>query len=105
MTKLTTQEYIDFLQRFIIVHSYIYYELNNNVISDKEYDAKSKELVKYKNEYPDLWKNSMYYEQFGDDYNAPTGFTLYHSLNDRQKKIILSIVTMGGTHMNRRKEE
>ena len=105
MTKLTTQEYIDFLQRFIIVHSYIYYELNNNVISDKEYDAKSKELVKYKNEYPDLWKNSMYYEQFGDDYNGATGFTLYHSLNDRQKKIILSIVTMGGTHMNRRKEE
>ena len=105
MTKLTTQEYIDFLQRFIIIHSYIYYELDNNVISDKEYDAKSKELVKYKNEYPDLWKNSMYYEQFGDDYNGATGFTLYHSLNDHQKKIILSIVTMGGTHMNRRKEE
>ena len=105
MSKLTTQEYIDFLQRFIIVHSYIYYELDNNVISDKEYDAKSKELVKYKNEYPDLWKNSMYYKQFGDDYNGSTGFTLYHSLNDRQKKIILSIVTMGGIHMNRRKEE
>lgn len=47
--NLTTQEYIDFLQRFILVHSYIYYELDSNVISDRLYDKKSKELVQYKN--------------------------------------------------------
>lgn len=53
---MNIKDRIDFLQRYIIVHSYIYYELNNNVISDKDYDAKSKELVKYKNDYPELWK-------------------------------------------------
>lgn len=90
--NLTTQEYIDFLQRFIIVHSYIYYELDNNIISDKRYDEKTKELVMYKNEYPDLWKSSMYYKQFGDDYNGATGFTLYHDLDERQKEIIRSCV-------------
>lgn len=89
---LTIQDYIDFLQRFIILHSYIYYELDNNYISDMEYDKKSKELVKYKSEYPDLWKNSMYYKQFGDDYNGATGFTLYHDLDDEQKKIIRSLL-------------
>ena len=89
---LTIQDYIDFLQRFIILHSYIYYELDNNYISDMEYDKKSKELVKYKNEYPDIWKNSMYYKQFGDDYNGATGFTLYHDLDDEQKKIIRSLL-------------
>ena len=89
---LTIQDYIDFLHRFIILHSYIYYELDNNYISDMEYDKKSKELVKYKNEYPDLWKNSMYYKQFGDDYNGATGFTLYHDLDDEQKKIIRSLL-------------
>lgn len=89
---LTTQEYMDFLQRFIILHSYIYYELNNNLITDKEYDSKSKELVKYKNEYPELWKTSMYYKQFGDEYNGATGFTLYHDLSERQKEIIRSLV-------------
>lgn len=89
---LTIQDYIDFLQRFIILHSYIYYELDNNYISDMEYDKKSKELVQYKNEYPDLWKNSMYYKQFGDDYNGATGFTLYHDLDDEQKKIIRSLL-------------
>lgn len=94
--KLSTQEYIDFLQRFIIVHSYIYYELDNNIISDKKYDKKCKELVQYKNEYPDLWKSSMYYKQFGDDYNGSTGFTLYHDLDEHQKEIIRSCVPHRG---------
>lgn len=89
---LNVLEYIDFLQRFIILHSYIYYELNNNSISDKKYDEKSKELVRYKNKYPELWKKSMYYKQFGDDYNGSTGFTLYHDLDDHQKEIIRSLV-------------
>ena len=90
--NLTTQEYIDFLQRYIIVHSYIYYECNNNIISDKKYDEKAKELMRLKNEYPDLWESSMYYQQFGDDYNGATGFTLYHDLDDHQKEIIQSLV-------------
>ena len=89
---MTTQEYIDFLQRYIIVHSYIYYELNDNYISDKQYDEKSRELTRYKNEYPELWKNSMYYKQFGDEYNGATGFTLFHDLDHHQQQIIKSIV-------------
>lgn len=92
MNNLSTQEYIDFLQRYIILHSYIYYELNNTVIDDRLYDIKAKELVKYKNEYPELWKSSMYYKQFGDDYNGATGFTLFHDLDEHQKRIILSLV-------------
>lgn len=93
MSTLNTQEYINFLQRFIIVHSYIYYHLDDNIISDREYDLKAKELTSYKNRYPDLWRTSMYYDQFGDDYNGATGFTLYDSLDSHQKEIIRSIVT------------
>lgn len=89
--ELTTKEYIDFLQRYIMVHSYIYYELNNNIIRDQYYDEKARELTRYKNEYPDLWKQSMYYKQFGDDYNGATGFTLYHDLDEHQQEIIRSI--------------
>lgn len=91
-SKLSTQEYIDFLQRFIILHSYIYYELNSNLISDKQYDEKARELTDYKNRYPELWKQSMYHMQFGDDYNGATGFTLYHDLDEHQKEIIRSLV-------------
>ena len=93
-SELSIQDYINFLQRLIIVHSYIYYELDDNVISDKEYDARARELVKYKNEYPELWLASEYYKQFGDDYNGATGFTLYHDLNNKQKTIIRSIASM-----------
>lgn len=85
---MDTQTYIDYLQRVIIIHSYIYYELNDNLISDKEYDEKARELVKLKNEYPELWKKSYYYKQFGDDYNGATGFTLYLDLDGRQQEII-----------------
>lgn len=89
---LSVQEYINFLQRYIIVHSYIYYELNDNLISDREYDAKAKELVMLKERYSDEWKNSEYYKQFSDDYNGSTGFTFYNDLNNHQKEIILSII-------------
>ena len=41
------QEQINFLQRKVILHSYIYYELNDNAISDKDYDALCKELVRW----------------------------------------------------------
>lgn len=88
---LSVQELINKLQRIIIIHSYIYYELDDNVISDREYDLKSKELVKYKNDYPELWKKSEYYKQFGDDYNGSTGFSLYRDLNEHQKAIIRCI--------------
>ena len=91
LNDLSTQDYIDFLQRYIIVHSYIYYELNSNVVSDREYDVKAKELAKLKNEYPELWKSSMYYKQFRDDYNGATGFTLWYDLDDHQKEIIRAL--------------
>lgn len=90
--ELSTQEHIDFLQRYIIVHSYIYYELNDNVISDRQYDVKARELARLKNEYPDLWRKSEYYKQFGDDYNGSTGFTFWYDLDNRQQKIIKGIV-------------
>lgn len=56
-----------------------------------EYDVKAKELTKLKNEYPELWKSSMYYKQFGDDYNGATGFTLWYDLDDHQKEIIRAL--------------
>lgn len=87
---------MSWLQRFIIVHSVIYYELNDNAISDQVYDAKAKELVELKNRHPELWKETEYYKQFGDDYNGSTGFTLFYDLDEHQREIIMSIVNMRG---------
>lgn len=89
---MTKQQEIDFLQRYIIFHSYVYYELNTNIISDKVYDVKAKELAALKEQYPDLWKSSEYYKQFGDDYNGATGFTLWYDLSNEQQSIIRSLL-------------
>lgn len=89
---LPVQEYIDWLQRYIIVHSYIYYNNDDNVISDMKYDAKAKELAALKEAYPEKWKNSEYYEQFGDDYTGVTGFGIFENLSERQQNIIKYIV-------------
>lgn len=82
------QDKINHLQRLIVLHSYIYYELDQNVISDHEYNELGRKLVGYKKEYPELWKSSMYYEQFGDEYDGSTGYDIYQKLNNEQKRII-----------------
>ena len=89
---LSIQEQIDFWQRYIIVHSYIYYFMDDNLISDREYDAKSLMLVEMKNKYPEEWKNSEYYKQFTDEYCGNTGFDLIETLSDRQLAIIKFII-------------
>ena len=90
-SKLSIQEYINFLQRGIIVHSYLYYECDNSILEDKEYDSKCRELISYKSAYPELWKASEYYEQFGDQYNGATGMGLYRSLREDQQEKIRAI--------------
>lgn len=91
------QDYINWLQRYIIVHSVIYYTHDDNFISDREYDAKSKELVAIKEAYPEEWKNSEYYKQFGDEYCGNTGFDLTEGLTERQQRII-ELIIMGMYH-------
>jgi NAD-dependent DNA ligase len=91
MSTLSHQEYINFLQRGIIVHSYLYYELDSSIISDQEFDKKSRELVALKNTHPYLWEASEYYYIFGDEYTGATGFHLYHGLTNLQKEKIRAI--------------
>lgn len=91
MNTLSIQEYINFLQRGIIVHSYLYYELDSSIIPDREFDKKARELAMFKNAYPDLWKTSEYYYIFGDEYTGATGFHLYHGLSKQQQEIIRTI--------------
>lgn len=91
MSMLSEQEYINFLQRGIIVHSYLYYELDSSIMSDKAFDKKARDLVYFKNTYPDLWETSEYYHIFGDEYTGATGFHLYHGLTKLQQEKIRAI--------------
>lgn len=96
--KLTTQEQISFLQRYIIIHSIIYYEFNNGVISDRQYDEYAKYLYKLILSNNKEFTNSQYYYVYYD-YNPATGFDLRSRLtkedNEYLTKLALNILHNG----------
>ena len=59
-------EKIQLLQRSILVNSFAYYELNENILSDFQYDANAQQLADLKRKYPDEFKRSRYYTYFQD---------------------------------------
>lgn len=56
----------------LLIHSCIYYELNSNILADKEWDAWARELVKLQAEYPHISEKVCLYEEF-KDWDASTG--------------------------------
>lgn len=56
----------------LLIHSCIYYELNQNIISDKKWDEWARELRDLQNKYPDISKRVRLYEEF-KDWDASTG--------------------------------
>jgi hypothetical protein len=62
----TPLEKIELIQRSILVNSFAYYELNENVLTDFQYDANAKQLAELKSEYPDEFEKSWYAAYFKD---------------------------------------
>lgn len=87
---LSPQDKIDYAARYIILHSIIYYELNESVISDKKFDKKSAALVELMKKYPEETENSEYYRAIYD-FDGSTGFLLYHRLKKSQRKYLKNI--------------
>lgn len=59
----------------LLVNSCIYYEMDNNLVSDRTYDAWGKELAQLQNDYPDISKNVIWADAF-DGWDGTTGFHL-----------------------------
>ena len=62
----TVVEKIQLLERWLLVQSFAYYELNENIASDFKYDANARELAELKKEYPEEFERSRYYDIFHD---------------------------------------
>lgn len=71
---------MEFLQRRIIVASIQYYELSKTVITDKQFDGISHQLVELMNESPKEFKKTRYYYCF-KEFDGSTGFYLPGMLN------------------------
>lgn len=78
------KEKIQLLQRSILVNSYAYYELNENVLSDYQYDANTRQLLELKETNPEAYRKSRYYRYF-DNFESGTGFDLTGRLRDNRK--------------------
>lgn len=83
---------IEFLQRVILIHSYLYYEKDNPVWSDKRYDAVAKQLVRMQEEHDrNGIKNNTQYGYVFYDFDGSTGFDLWDRLNRKDKRYISNI--------------
>jgi len=88
-------EKIDYTTRNILVLSYIYYNMNYNVVSDIVYDKRLKYLCKIVNENQEIINQSSYYDVI-KDIDPSTGFDLFYKLSDKDqeylKQIALNVV-------------
>ena len=86
---------ISFLQRVILIHSYIYYELNNSIWNDSHYDEVAKQLTIMQNNYSKSWiKKKTQYGYAFMDFDGTTGFDLWERLTKRDKRVIMNLSNM-----------
>ena len=76
---LAVIELIGRRRRQLLVHSYIYYAKNANLIDDSTWSKWAEELVQLQEKYPRLSSLAPYYEEF-KGFDASTGFNLPYLL-------------------------
>lgn len=69
------KERIEYLRKKLLVHSIIYYRLNENLISDKKWAEWALELEQLTKEYPYIAQNTFLAEEF-KDFDHSTGYNL-----------------------------
>lgn len=76
-----------------MIHSYIYYELDDNLIGDTEWIRRAHELVRLQREYPEIASKVCLAELY-KDFDGSTGFHLAKAIDDAgigKAKYLLSI--------------
>ena len=90
-TPFNILEKIQLLQRWILVQSFAYYELNDNIATDFQYDANARQLEELAKANPKEFKRSRYYDYFHDFYctdeHATSGFDLLERVKKNDKEL------------------
>lgn len=80
---------INYLQRKILLNSILYYQYNENALSDHFYDGICRQLVELHKEYGDI-ASTMYGYAFYD-FDGSTGYHLFDRLTELDKDHLLRI--------------
>jgi NAD-dependent DNA ligase len=86
--KFSNVERINLLERWILFHSYVYYEKNDNIVSDSIYDKNAHTLAVAINKYPRSFSRSRY-KKFFEDYDGNTGMDLVEKIKRSNKLVDL----------------
>ena len=79
---------IELLERWILVQSYAYYELNDNIASDFDYDNNAKQLFELIKNNPDDHYNTRYYLYFDKfEPGCTSGFELFTKMRKKNKTL------------------
>ena len=78
------KELITRRRRQLTVHSFLYYQLNENIIPDYTFDLWSKELVELQVTYPDIANEAPYASEF-KEFDGSTGYDLPYNYPEFQK--------------------
>lgn len=87
---------MSYLQRQIIVYSIMYYQMSQSCVSDRYYDAVSKQLCGLQKQYPEQFKQTEYYYAMYD-FDGTTGFDISSRLTksdlDKLTRIANTVLT------------
>lgn len=82
---------ISYIQRRIIIYSIMYYELNENCITDKEYDLISQQLIELMNNTKKEFLEQTEYWYCMYDFDGTTGFDIPNRLTNSDKEYLTNI--------------
>lgn len=82
--NFTIKDKINLLERAIMVDSFAYYELDNNILEDYQYDENTRQLLEFKRDHHSEFKKSRYYRYF-DNFESGTGFDLVARMRKNKK--------------------
>lgn len=99
----TDKEKIQLLQRSILVNSYAYYELDQNILSDYQYDMNARQLIQLKESNPEAYRKSRYYRYF-DNFEGGTGFDLTSRVRRANRKLFKNIARDAQLALDLKKE-
>ena len=84
---------VEWLQRFILLHSIIYYKLDDSCITDNDFDIISKQYLKMSKNLNLNELRATHYYYCMDDFDGNTGFDIIERLNREDYERLLHIAT------------